>query len=49
MLSRNLEPEEAKARYRDVKIKPDRVVTPGKQTMFRYPSVSSYRYFPTYS
>jgi len=30
--SRNLENEEAKARYRAVKIQPQWVVTPGKQT-----------------
>jgi hypothetical protein len=30
--SRNLENEEAKARYRAVKIHPQWVVTPGKQT-----------------
>jgi hypothetical protein len=30
--SRNLEHEEAKARYRAVKIQPQLVVTPGKQT-----------------
>jgi len=30
--SRNLENEEAKARYRAVKIQPELVVTPGKQT-----------------
>jgi hypothetical protein len=29
---KNLENEEAKARYRAVKIKPQWVVTPGKQT-----------------
>jgi hypothetical protein len=33
VLSRNLEHEEAKARYRAVKIQPQWVVTPGKQTM----------------
>jgi hypothetical protein len=32
MLSRNLENEEAKARYRAVKIQPQWVVTAGKQT-----------------
>jgi hypothetical protein len=32
VLSRNLEQEEAKARYRAVKIQPQWVVTPGKQT-----------------
>ena len=32
MWSRNLENEEAKARYRAVKIQPQWVVTPGKQT-----------------
>jgi len=31
VLSRNLENEEAKARYRAVKIQPQWVVTPGKQ------------------
>jgi hypothetical protein len=33
VLSRNLEHEEAKARYRAVKIQPQWVVTPGKQTV----------------
>jgi hypothetical protein len=32
VLSRNLENEEAKARYWAVKIQPQWVVTPGKQT-----------------
>jgi hypothetical protein len=32
VLSRNLENEEAKARYRAVKMHPQWVVTPGKQT-----------------
>jgi hypothetical protein len=32
VISRNLENEEAKARYRAVKIKSQWVVTPGKQT-----------------
>jgi hypothetical protein len=32
VLSRNLENGEAKARYRAVKIQPQRVVRPGKQT-----------------
>jgi hypothetical protein len=32
VLSRNLENEEAKARYRAVKIQPQWVVTPGKKT-----------------
>jgi hypothetical protein len=31
VLSRNLENEEAKARYRAVKMQPQWVVTPGKQ------------------
>jgi hypothetical protein len=35
VLSRNLENEAAKARYRAVKIQPQWVVTPGKQT-FRF-------------
>jgi hypothetical protein len=35
--SRNLENEEAKARYRAVKIQPQWVVTPGKQTNIEIP------------
>jgi len=34
--SRNLENEEAKARYRAVKIQPQWVVTPGKQASLLY-------------
>jgi hypothetical protein len=36
MLSRNLKNEEAKARYRAVEIRPQWIVTPGKQTTNRY-------------
>jgi hypothetical protein len=36
VLSRNLENEEAKAPYRAVKIQPQWVVTPGKQTINKH-------------
>jgi hypothetical protein len=37
--SRNLENEDAKARYRAVKIQPQLVVTPGKQTNKQTPNI----------
>jgi hypothetical protein len=40
--SRNLENEETKARYRAVKIQPQWVVTPGKQTYNKQTSVESW-------
>jgi hypothetical protein len=46
VFSRNLENEEAKARYRAMKIQPQWVVTPGKQTNMVHDSKADYTIIP---